>query len=94
MKDLYIIAGPTATGKSAAAVRLAKKINGEVISADSMQVYRGMDIGTAKITEEETEGVPHHLSEAVQEGNHRDKGKRPCPDNLRRHGLLYTVGAL
>ncbi|MCR5118265.1 MAG: tRNA (adenosine(37)-N6)-dimethylallyltransferase MiaA [Lachnospiraceae bacterium] len=61
MKDLYIIAGPTATGKSAAAVRLAKKINGEVISADSMQVYRGMDIGTAKITEEETEGVPHHL---------------------------------
>ncbi len=58
---LYVIAGPTAVGKSAVAVRLAKLIDGEVISADSIQVYRGMDIGSAKITKEEMQGVPHHL---------------------------------
>ena len=58
---LIIIAGPTASGKSAAAVELALRMNGSVISADSMQVYRSMDIGTAKITAEETRGVPHYL---------------------------------
>ena len=61
MDKIYIIAGPTACGKSAAAISLAKKTGGEVISADSMQVYRGMDIGTAKVTAEEMQGVPHHL---------------------------------
>jgi tRNA dimethylallyltransferase len=50
MKKLYVIAGPTASGKTDIAVKLAKRINGEVISADSMQIYRGMDIGTAKPT--------------------------------------------
>ena len=60
MKVIAVV-GPTAVGKSALAVRLAKKYNGEVISCDSMQVYRGMDIGTAKVTAEETEGIPHHL---------------------------------
>jgi tRNA dimethylallyltransferase len=55
------IIGPTAVGKSQAAIEIAKKINGEIISADSMQVYRGMDIGTAKLTSEEREGIPHHL---------------------------------
>ena len=58
---LLIIAGPTASGKSASAVELALRMNGEVISADSMQVYRGMDIGSAKVTPEEMRGVPHHL---------------------------------
>ena len=58
---LIIIAGPTAVGKTAISVELAKRIGGEIISADSMQVYRGMDIGTAKVTPEETQGVPHHL---------------------------------
>ena len=60
-KKLIVIAGPTATGKSAAAIKLAKEIDGEIISADSIQVYRGMDIGSAKVTKSETEGVPHHL---------------------------------
>lgn len=60
MKVLAVV-GPTAVGKSSLAVRLAKKYNGEIISCDSMQIYRGMDIGTAKITPEEAEGVPHHL---------------------------------
>ena len=58
---LLIVAGPTATGKSDSAVELALRMNGEVISADSMQVYRGMDIGSAKVTVEEMRGVPHHL---------------------------------
>ena len=62
---LIIIAGPTAVGKSAAAVALAKRIGGEIVSADSMQVYRGMDIGTAKVTEEEMGGVPHHLIDVI-----------------------------
>lgn len=61
MNPLVIIAGPTAVGKSDMAVMLAKRINGEIISADSMQVYRGMDIGSAKITLEEMQGIKHHL---------------------------------
>ncbi len=58
---LIIIVGPTASGKSDLAVKLAKKCNGEIISADSRQVYKGLDIGTGKITTEEMSNVPHHL---------------------------------
>jgi tRNA dimethylallyltransferase len=58
---LIIICGPTATGKSDLALEVAEKFNGEIINADSMQLYRGMDIGTAKLTMEERRGVPHHL---------------------------------
>lgn len=58
---LIIVCGPTATGKSDHAVELALKINGEVISADSRQIYRGMDLGTGKITVPEMQGIPHHL---------------------------------
>ncbi len=58
---ILIIVGPTAVGKSDLAVELAQKFNGEVISADSRQVYTGLDIGTGKITSEEMKGVPHHL---------------------------------
>ena len=58
---LVIIAGPTATGKTSASVSLAARLHGSVISADSMQVYRGMDIGSAKVTEEEKGGIPHYL---------------------------------
>ncbi len=60
-KKLIVIAGPTASGKSGVAIELAKAINGEVISADSMQVYKQMDIGSAKVTREEMDRVPHHL---------------------------------
>jgi len=55
------VVGPTASGKTGVAIALAKQFNGEVVSADSRQVYRGMDIGTAKVTAEETQGIPHHL---------------------------------
>ncbi len=58
---LIVILGPTATGKSDLAVRIAKKFNGEVVSADSRQVYKGLDLGTGKITKREMKGVPHHL---------------------------------
>lgn len=59
--DVVAIIGPTASGKTALSIRLAKEINGEIINGDSMQIYRHMDIGTAKITEAEMEGIPHHL---------------------------------
>lgn len=63
---LLIIAGPTASGKSDTAVELAIRMNGEVISADSMQVYRGMDVGSAKITQDQMHGVPHHLIDCAE----------------------------
>ena len=65
-KPLIVIAGPTASGKTALSVSLAKAIGGEIISADSMQVYRKMNIGSAKIRPEETEGVPHHLIDILE----------------------------
>ncbi|MBR4078820.1 MAG: tRNA (adenosine(37)-N6)-dimethylallyltransferase MiaA [Christensenellaceae bacterium] len=65
MNKVIIIAGPTASGKTSLAVALAKRIDGEVVSADSMQIYRGMSIGTALPTAEEKQGVPHHLLEIV-----------------------------
>lgn len=64
-KPLVIIAGPTAVGKSDMSVKVAELINGEIISADSMQVYRGMDIGTAKIKKEEMNGIRHYLIDAL-----------------------------
>ena len=60
-RPLIILTGPTAVGKTALSIELAKAVGGEIISADSMQVYRGMDIGTAKITASEMQGIPHHL---------------------------------
>ncbi len=65
MKKVIIIAGPTAVGKSDLAIKLAKKLNTEIVSADSMQIYRKMDIGTAKIKEEEMDGIVHHMIDIV-----------------------------
>lgn len=62
---VIVIAGPTASGKSILAVELAKKINGEIISADSMQIYKDMNIGTAKITTEEMQGIKHYMIDFV-----------------------------
>lgn len=62
---VIVIGGPTASGKSTLAVELAKKINGEIISADSMQIYKDMNIGTAKITKEEMQGIKHHMIDFV-----------------------------
>ncbi len=65
-KPLIVITGPTSVGKTENSIKLAKALNGEIISADSMQVYRHMDIGTAKITQEEMDGVPHHLIDCLE----------------------------
>ena len=65
-KSLVVLTGPTAVGKTKLSIALAKKIGGEIISADSMQVYRHMDIGSAKIRPEEMQGVPHHLIDVLE----------------------------
>ena len=65
-KPLIILTGPTAAGKTKLSIALAKAINGEIISADSMQVYRYMDIGSAKIKPEEMDGVPHYLVDILE----------------------------
>ena len=65
-RPLLILTGPTAAGKTALSIRAAKAFDGEIISADSMQVYKGMDIGSAKITKEEMDGVPHHLIDVLE----------------------------
>ena len=95
---LLIIAGPTATGKSAAAAELALRMDGEVISADSVQVYRGMDIGSAKVTEEEMRGVPHHLidcadpSETWNVVRFKELAKRAAEDIAARGRLPILCG--
>ena len=66
MDKIVVIVGPTATGKTKLAVTLGKLLDGEVISADSMQLYRGMDIGTAKVTAEEMESVVHHMVDVAE----------------------------
>ena len=65
-KCVLVITGPTASGKTALGVALALRLDGEILSADSMQLYRGMDVGTAKVTAEEARGVPHHLIDVAE----------------------------
>ena len=77
---MIAIVGPTASGKSALAMRVAERIGGEIVSADSRQVYRGMDIGTAKPSVEERARVPHHLIDVV------DPGQAAAPILGRRVG--------
>lgn len=65
-KPLIVLTGPTAVGKTSLSISLAKAVNGEIISADSMQVYKGMDIGSAKIRKEEMQGVTHYLVDILE----------------------------
>ena len=87
MKKLIIIAGPTASGKTAVSIELAKRLGGEIISADSMQVYRGMDIGSAKVRKDEMNGVPR----SRRPGDFR---KREASFPCRRNRILYSGAAL
>ena len=64
-KDVIVIGGPTASGKTGLSIELAKRINGQIVSADSMQIYKDMDIGTAKVTKEEMQGVKHYMIDIV-----------------------------
>ena len=65
MQKIVIIAGPTGVGKTALSIEVAKKYNAEIISADSIQIYKGLDIGSAKVTKEEAQGIEHHLIDIV-----------------------------
>ena len=65
LEPLLVIAGPTATGKTAAALELARGLDGELVGADSVQVYRGFDIGSAKPSPEELDGIAHHLIDVI-----------------------------
>jgi len=69
-KTVVVIVGATAVGKTKLSIEIAKKFNGEIISGDSMQVYKGMDIGTAKVTQEETKGIPHYMID-IKEPNEK-----------------------
>lgn len=95
---VVVIVGPTASGKSSLAVTLAKQWNGEVISADSRQVYRGMNIGTGKITKKEMRGVPHHLLSVVSPkklytvSDYVRDGERALRGILRRGKLPIVCG--
>jgi len=75
VKTLLVIAGPTASGKSAVALALAERLGGEIVSADSQQLYRGLDVGTAKPTPEERARVPHHLLDVAEPGEGMDAAR-------------------
>jgi len=77
---LFVIVGPTAVGKTALAIELARRFDGEIVSADSRQIYRGMDIGTAKPTRQEQAYIPHHLIDIV------------APDRAVHTGELSSPG--
>lgn len=97
-KPLLVLIGPTAVGKTGLSIELAKRYNAEIISGDSMQVYRGMDIGTAKIKEEEREGVVHHLidicepEEAYSAADFQAHASALIDDIYSRGKLPFVVG--
>jgi tRNA dimethylallyltransferase len=82
-QKVLVVCGPTATGKSALAVELARRFCGEIISADSRQIYRGLNIGTGKITAREMQGVPHHLLDVADPRGNRLPGGNLHSGNLR-----------
>lgn len=93
---IYVVVGPTASGKSDYAVQLAKKIGGEVISADSRQVYKGLDIGSGKITKQEMKGVPHHLLDVaspkrVFTANDYVRLARPILEDILKRGKTPII---
>lgn len=97
-KPLIILTGPTAVGKTSLSIRIAKAVNGEIISADSMQVYCHMDIGSAKITPEEMDGVPHHLINVLEPWEEfnvvvfQQKAKAAMEEIYKRNRVPLIVG--
>jgi len=96
MKNLICIAGPTASGKTALSIALAKELDGEVVSCDSMQVYKRMDIGTAKPTPEEMEGIPHHMLSVAEPWEDFSVGKycqmaTPVVDDILARGKTAII---
>ena len=96
MNNLICIAGPTASGKTALSIALAKVLNGEIVSCDSMQVYKRMNIGTAKPTPEEMEGIPHHMLSVAEPWEDFSVGKycamaAPIVDDILERGKTAII---
>ena len=97
-EKIIIISGPTAVGKTALSIELAKKFNGEIINADSIQIYKGLNIGSAKITEEEKEGIKHHLLDFLSPfdtfstGDYVKKAKETITEIISRNKTPIIVG--
>src|SRR3989338_9012991 len=97
-QKILVIVGPTASGKSGLAVRLARKFNGEIISADSRQVYRGLDLGSGKLTIAERSNIPHHLLDVASPrrtftvAQYQKLAERKIAEILRRGKLPIIVG--
>jgi len=95
-KKIVVICGPTASGKTALSIALSKAFDGEVVSADSMQIYRGMDIGTAKPMKEEMDGVPHHMLDVARPGEDYSVSRyveeaTACVEDILSRGKLPIV---
>ncbi|CAI3235799.1 tRNA delta(2)-isopentenylpyrophosphate transferase [Clostridium neonatale] len=97
-QKLLVIAGPTAVGKTELSIRLAKKLNGEIISADSMQIYKHMDIGSAKVSEEEMDGIKHYLIDVINPdipfsvADFKEYGETALKEILNKAKLPMIVG--
>ncbi len=96
MNNIICIAGPTASGKTALSIALAKELGGEIVSCDSMQVYKGMDIGTAKPTAEEMENIPHHMLSVAEPWEDFSVGKycqmaTPIVDDILARGKTAII---
>ncbi len=95
-KRIVVILGPTASGKTALAIVLAKKLNGEIVSADSRQVYKGLDIGTGKVTKKEMSGIPHHMldiasAKSLYTVDHYKKDAEKAVDKILKKGKLPII---
>ena len=97
-EKVIVICGPTASGKTALSIELAKQINGEIVSADSMQIYKDMDIGTAKPTQEEKQGIKHYLIDFVSPderysvADYKQKNKKAIREILKKGKVQIIVG--
>ena len=97
-RTVIVILGPTGSGKSKLSISLAKKLGGEIVSCDSMQIYRGMDIGTAKISKKEMENIPHHMIDIVEPneefsvGEYVKQAKKIIAEIFERNKVPIVVG--
>ncbi len=96
MKQVIVIAGPTASGKTGLSVEVAKQLNTEIVSADSMQIYQGMDVGTAKVTEAEKQGILHHMIDIVSPMENYNVSQyaedaKKCVDGILEKGKIPVI---
>lgn len=95
---IIVILGPTSSGKTSLSIKVAKKFNGEIVSADSRQVYKGMDVGTGKVTEEEAQGIAHHLIDIASPkrnfsaGKYKKSAEKAISDIIKRDKLPIVCG--